>query len=203
MTDRLVFEEDGHRYYRDGVRVPSVTQVIGHAGLADYSQVPQWMLDYKADIGRAAHKAIELDHDNDLDEETVDPRVLPYVEAFRLFVAQSGFRILYTEQRLYHPRHGYAGTLDIVALDAFKRLAIVENKTTAMWFERAVACQTVAYYKAWNATHPTEQARRRYALQLRPDGTYKLHHYDYHADDFAEFLGHLETMRKEQHSDAA
>lgn len=201
-SPRLLFEPERHIYTVDGVQVPSVTQVISHAGLVDYSSVPEWMLNFKAQIGTAAHLATELDDDGDLDESSVDPRVLPYVDAYRLFREQSGFEIVSYEQRLYHPRYRYAGTCDRVVRDASKQLGILEIKTTAQHYERAVAIQTVAYWSAFNYCQPPyARARRRYALHLRGDGSYRLHRYDDHARDLAEFLGHLSEMGND--SDAA
>jgi len=191
----LTFDADTHTYCYGGQRVPSVTQVIKHAGLVDYSAVPDWMLNFKAELGRAAHSATEMDDEGDLDEASLDPRVLPYVGAYRLFREESGFEMLSSEERIVHSRYKYAGTVDRVVRDGQGHRAILELKTTAAHHERAVALQTVGYYAGWNSQHPAEErARRRYALHLRPDASYRLYRYDDHAGDLAEFLTHLKEF---------
>jgi len=59
----VVFREDSHEYYVDGVKVPSVTGLLERYsrlhGLDDYSDIPEDVLRRAAARGTALHKEIE------------------------------------------------------------------------------------------------------------------------------------------------
>jgi hypothetical protein len=187
----LTFEPEQHVYQVDGATVPSVTQVLsGFSQLIDYSSVPAFQLEFAAGRGTAAHKATELYDLGDLDEEgtreddeqrTDHIRLMPYVDAWKQFRADTGFEPSIIEQRMYHSLYGYAGTVDRIGV-LYGELAVVEIKTTAkLW--PATAIQVAAYQEAFNhGKTAKERAKRRYAVQLRPDGTYRLEQYEDPAD---------------------
>src|SRR5271170_6005235 len=108
----LEFDAATHRYTWDDKPVPGVTQVIRSALGDPFVGVPSHVLEHKRQIGVAAHKACELDALGKLDESTVHPAVLPYLEAWRAFVREAGFRIDETERRIHSELFGYAGQLD-------------------------------------------------------------------------------------------
>ncbi len=59
----VVFHEESHEYFVDGVKVPSVTEILGRYsrlhGLDDYADIPQDVLRMAAARGTALHKEIE------------------------------------------------------------------------------------------------------------------------------------------------
>ena len=59
----VVFHEESHEYFVDGVKVPSVTEILGRYsrlhGLDDYADIPQDVLRRAAARGTALHKEIE------------------------------------------------------------------------------------------------------------------------------------------------
>jgi hypothetical protein len=184
-TDSLTFRSDTHTYYADGDIVPSVTQVL--SPLVDYSMVPDFMLNYAADRGTQAHYACELFDGNDLEEETLDERLVPYLSAWKAFRRDSGFQIEANEQRLWNPRHRYAGTVDRVGILNGRRV-VLELKTTSQLMP-ATAVQCSAYMWAFNESRPKpEQARGCVAVHLRPDGSYRLMVYSNPREHFAAFL---------------
>ena len=66
--------------------------------------------------------------------------------------------------------------------------ALIDKKTTYDILP-SVGPQVAAYAEAWNETNQPK-VRRRFAVQLIPDGTYKLHECG-DATDFAVFLSAL------------
>lgn len=179
----LEFEPGGHVYTLDGNVVPSVTQVI--APIVDYSMVPDWQLQWAAERGTAAHRACELWDRGELEFSTLDERLQPYLDGWIRFRLDAAPEFTAIEQRLAHRGLRYAGTCDRVALINGVR-ALVEIKTTATLLP-ATAVQLAGYELAYNFTVPEpERARARYAVHLKPDGTYSMLRYSERAD-FDEF----------------
>lgn len=167
----LTFEHEEHVYRFNGGRVPSVTQLL--EPLINYEGVPNGILQHAADRGTAVHLATEFWDDGDLDDDSIDPEVLPYVQAWQRFRDESGFVVERSEVRVYSARHRFAGTFDCLGILRGRR-AIVEKKTTAV-LHPATAIQVSAYLKAYNEhVAPGQRIREAYSVHLRRDGTYRL-----------------------------
>jgi len=143
MPDFRYLEKE-HFYLLDGIRLPSVTEVLPYNFYGKAT-------DYHKDKGQYVHDMIHLYNLNDLDEENLDLQLKPYLEAYIKFKAEySGEGICdiksgspqpvaelqvaaYTllareglteigdkitiptyEQILYHPIYGFAGCPDII-----------------------------------------------------------------------------------------
>jgi len=189
---RLVFTEDPHEYHLDGVRIPSVTEIIGM--LTDFSFVPKDVLERASTFGRAVHKAIELYENDDLDESMLSLPLVPYLDQYKRFVSETGFTATHTEERVYSERYRYAGTLDLAGMLNHQD-AIIDTKTVSV-LHPAVGLQTAAYDHAFCEMHGLKKRKRRFALQLS-DTRYRLVEYkDQH--DFTYFAAalSLHTWRK-------
>ena len=55
----ICFDKETHTYTLDGVRLPSVTEIISRIIGNDYSEVPEKILKDKADFGNRMHEWIE------------------------------------------------------------------------------------------------------------------------------------------------
>ena len=196
----LKFDEVAHRYTFDGVVVPSVTQVL--RPLYDFGAIPPQVLQAKAAIGTAVHRACELIDADDLDDESPEGQaalapIAGYLAGYRKFKADKNPTVLANEQRLYHPLHRYAGTTD-------RRYAFgghvwdIDIKSTAS-MSPIVGLQTAAYQAMFQAQGDKTPSRRG-ALQLLPDGSYKLWEFS-DPSDFSVFLSLLTVQRfKERHA---
>lgn len=183
----VVFNAERHEYTVDGQRVPSVTQVLG--SLYDFSHVPPAVLAAKGELGTAVHIACELDDDADLDEASVSDAVRPYLDGYRLFKQHKLTRVTATEQIVSH-RLGYAGKFDL--LTEFDDARWLIDWKTPLVISPAVALQTAAYVAALppELAPPAGMKLKRAALQLKNDGTYKLHEFS-DPNDFAVFVSFL------------
>lgn len=170
MSDTLIRDEATHTYYLNGVRVPSVTQILGY--LKDFSGIPPAVLERKRQIGTATHKACELDALGELDDDTVHELIAPYLAGFRKWRAESGAVIKETETFVHHPRLRYAGQLDLIA--QLGRWGWLIDIKTAAEHSPIWAIQAAGYL----ACRHDAASLKRAALQLKPDGTYKWHPYD-------------------------
>lgn len=164
----LTFDEATHTYRYNGNVVPGVTSIL--APLTDFSRVPEHVLQAAADFGTAVHKACELDDLGELDEDSLDPALVPYLAAWRQFSAEHAVSWELIEQPVYHKALGYAGTLDRLGLvDGL--LSVLDIKSSAQLYP-SVGPQLAAYQQA--ADRPTVQ---RLAVQLKDNGAYELKAY--------------------------
>lgn len=185
-AELLEFDPASHEYRILGGRVPSVTQVL--APLADFSGIPRDVLEAKRDLGQRVHFACQLADEDDLDEESIEPDVAPYLAAWQKFLRESGAVVLANEQRVAEPMLMYAGTLDNVLMLNGEKVLV--DKKTSISLPMAVGPQTAAYQRALGDATVT----RRGALRLRPDGTYR---FDYltGSDDWSVFVACLTLLR--------
>lgn len=167
----IEFDADTHTYKLDGMIVPSVTQVL--APLNDFTRVDPDVLKRAQDFGTAVHLATELFDRDDLDEDSLDEALRPYLSAWKKFHADTQFEISEIEHRVASRSYRYAGTIDRVGFIG-NLLSIVDIKTGTA-FPASVGPQTAAYESAFKecANIPRNKRIRRLCVQLKGDGTYK------------------------------
>ncbi len=188
---QLVFYDEGHRYEVDGEEVPSVSEVAKPFSAYKYDQVDETKLEVAADRGTEVHALTQaVDDGEDLTGE-YDLALEGYLEAYRLYLLEHSVRHIARETPIHHPTLRYAGTPDAVSL-VDGTLAIVDYKAVASLNKPGVKAQLNAYRLAWEATTNTT-VDRLYALQLMPDGRYRL--YPVAMDD-ASFLHCLALWRE-------
>ncbi len=189
----ITFNAETHEYFYEGLKIPGVTRTIKDAGLIDLSKIPADILDRAQKFGTAGHKAVELDDQDNLNMESLDPALLPYLEGWRKFKKDTMFAVLSIEEPVFSKRYRYAGTLDRRGLIK-ARHTIIEIKFGIL--DPTAAIQLEAYKEAWNEGKPVkEKIKDRLVVQLCQDGTYKLppeKHYE--KSDFSVFLSAL-TLR--------
>lgn len=178
MGGEMIRLDPASHVYTDGGRVvPGVTDVIKSNGLIDDA----WFTEYARDRGQAVHAAAALDDDGLLDESTLDPAIVGYVEAWRRFKRESGFQSKWVEKVLFHPVYRYAGTVDrIGSMSGADWVIDFKTGEVLPW----VALQTAAYAIAYG------KPCRRAGVKLNNDGTYRLKEFA-DKNDGATFLAAL------------
>lgn len=198
----LTFSAADHTYRWNGDIVPSVTQCLKAAGVIDYSMIPQDVLQRASIRGTAVHLACQYFDEDRLDETTLDPEIANYLEGYKAFLLDTGFQPARIEERVYHPLHRYAGTLDRTGT-LNGQLVLVDFKTGIML--EGHRAQLAAYAMAL----PMPRRYRRFGLQLTGERSYKIHEFPIRdlARDFNVFLGALavtkQQMKAEQEGKAA
>jgi hypothetical protein len=182
----LEFDEQSHTYRLDGADLPSVTQAICEAGLVDI----RWFTEYSRWRGSAVHLACWFDDQNDLDESTVEPSLMGYVEAYRRFRENYQFETKDIEARQYHPVFRYAGTPDRVGI-VRGNPAIVDLKSGVALAGHPV--QLASYAHLPSSLNLSPYDFERVAVYLQADGTYKVKSYSRAdlANDWNVFLAAL------------
>lgn len=180
----LTFEDDVHRYTLDGVVVRSVTGVLGHSGVVDFSNVPKSILDAAMARGTNVHKAVHYYNEDDLDIDVFGqnfPGCLGYVLSWVELLKSGRLKTWLCEHRVASRTHQYAGTIDWLGL--FDRHAAIIDFATGDPMDCAKDLQTGGYMIAareW-AQEPGEHALRaflaehkfiaRYSVRLAKTGS--------------------------------
>lgn len=160
---QVEFDSVAHIYRVDGRRVPGVTEVLKENGLIN----DEWYTEASSERGRAIHLATEFDDDGDLDEETLDPGILGYVQAWRQFKFDTHPTVLQKETVVVDPFGRYAGTEDrTITFPSSRMEAVIDIKSGEPCFWHPI--QTAAYARC----HP--KPVHRYAVYLRSNGTYRM-----------------------------
>ena len=194
-ASRLVFHPDGHRYYLDGHRLPSNTEIIKAAGLID----DRWFTPESRDRGTAVHQACHFLCENDLDWATVRPDYVPYVEACADFLRTSGFISERNEFPTWSDA-GYATTPDDMGqLNGFRSLINWKTGSISKWVGLQLTGEKIAVnerigeqIEPWTGGLPYlnghPYVEKIYALELRANGRWKLHPFN-DADLSETYLG--------------
>ena len=186
------FDAQSHSYRIDDKRIPSVTEVLRLAGLVDTTGYTT----QARDRGRAVHTAIDLQTEGTLDTASLDARIAPYLAAHNHFLALSGATIVHHERRVYSPTFGFAGTLDeYVFLNGRPALIDVKTGSIPPW----VGAQLAAYLVAGIECRVLSPRSKRFALELRPDGTFRL--VEQTGNDWPVFLAALKTVQEMKRGD--
>lgn len=166
----LAFDETTHTYTWNGSVVPSVTQIL--KPLTDYGMIPADKMETARQKGLAVHKMVELHAKGDLDVETLPDWMRPVLVQWEKFVADTGFQIIFSEHRVYHPVFGYAGTLDIYG-DARGGDMLVDVKRS-FFAGPVIGLQLAGYKDALIKQEKVGGQAKRYALKLNENGPYRL-----------------------------
>lgn len=156
-------------------RRPSVTQILRAVGLAlDYDRVPAHILEHAQQRGTALHRAIQYHAEGRLELASLHPEIQPGFQAYLRFVEHTGHVPIASEVELIHPAWQFIGHPDRIGWLGPERV-VIDFKYVETVDLAGTALQVAAYALLWNAVHPTEPVTRRYTLQLRRNGTYRLH----------------------------
>lgn len=184
----LTFDSATHTYRFEERVVPSVTQVLKASGIIDYSMIPQDVLQHKAALGTAVHKACELFDLDDLDESSLTEEVSLYLESYKRWLDHTGFQSASIERRVYHSSYQFAGTLDRTGIFPDGRRGLVDFKTGIILPGHKI--QLAAY----TMTQKDPFGFSRFTLQLQSDGSIAKeqgHHADTLIEHFDVFLSAL------------
>jgi len=161
---RGTFDSVTHTYRIDGKIVPSNTQILKEAGLVDVT----WYNQHGRDRGSAVHLACHLLDEDALNWETLDAELVPYVRAYEKFKKESGFVPDLIEVPMYNYPHRYGTTVDRTGmLNGREILLELKSGGVEPWCALQLSLQ--------NECLPKKLPR--FALQIKSDGTYRLHEF--------------------------
>lgn len=112
MRPDMEFNEKDHRYFVGGRILPSVSEILEVLG-SPYDNVPKFVLEHKAKVGKALHKIFEGSWRIPIDMSEKDKRK---AQALAAWVADNQPEFLERETKTCSLEHGYAGTFDSLIL---------------------------------------------------------------------------------------
>jgi len=179
----VILNEDTHEYTRGGAYVPGVSHLLKQAGVIHDGFFTQ----ESADRGTAVHKAAQYIAQDDLDRDSIDPRIAGYVAAIDRFMRETGYVSERSEFIVEHKRFNYCGRCDdtgIMRINGAARVVYIDWKTGAKlpWHR----LQTAAYVGADKQSDGLI-FNPRVCVYLKSNGKYTM---DIHLGktDFTEFL---------------
>lgn len=184
IMSEFTFDAPSHIYRLDGKIIPSVTQIL--APLVDYSMINPAVMAAAQELGTMVHLTTELFDLGTLDESDLDPILQPYLDAWKKFRAECDFVPSTIEERMYHPTFRYCGTSDRTGMVRGKKSVVDIKKMMSLG--PVIGLQLAAYQQLHNLSGAG--VTDRYALGLRPDGTYRLQKYN-DPSDLAAFMSLL------------
>lgn len=188
-STQLVFDPIKHKYTYQGEVIPSVTQILKHAGIVDYSFIAPDVLAAAMERGSHVHLATQYLDEGDLDQDGLDPAIIGYLKAYERFKYDSGFVPDKIEEQIINLQYKYAGTIDRTGALNGKQNILLDIKTGSIpaW----TGIQLAAYAAGLGGTW------QRIGLQLNADGTYSCK--DFHnPTEFNLFLSALAIYRWKQ-----
>lgn len=171
----LDFDAPTHTYHWNGQIVPSVTQLL--SDFQDFSHVSPAVMEAAQLRGTNVHLLCQFVDEDCLDESQFTAEELSYLPAWRAFLRDARPNWSAIERPFYSRRHGYAGTPDRAGVleGIGGARGVFDIKTPAsespLW-----ALQTAGYGDLVSEWEP--DLIRRFTIQLRPDGTYRLREWD-------------------------
>ena len=167
---KITFDQENHRYYIDGVEVPSVTTVCRFLSYDQKSDKP-WLARVAADRGTRVHEACAAIDYGLYPEETED--ISGYLKAYRRFLKDYRPDWEGIEYTVGSAEIGMAGTIDRFGTLYDGRRCILDIKTGTQLHDAPLRAQLTGY-KRLLAIDRGFYPEYLYALQLSKDGTYTM-----------------------------
>ena len=189
---QLLFYDEGHRYELGGIALPSVSEIIRFMSREVYGNIEQWTLDNAASRGTRVHRATQaLDVYGQVE---CDEEIAPYVQAYLKFRKEHKPQWDIIEKPMHHESLHYAGTIDRAGTLA-GQYTLVDIKAQEAVKRPLVGAQLNGYALMLPSTVALA------CLQLRKNGTYKLHSIPMDATTFmACHTLHTAMQRKRKES---
>ena len=168
-----------HEYWLDGVKIPSVSDILKGTGLIDYSGVRASVMENARQFGTAVDLACQLFDENDLDPDYNDPKVMPRLEGWQKFCREWEFKPLLVAKPMSHVLNGmaYGMTPDRYGICKLGNVVIDIKNTAEVMASHAI--QLAAYIQPFKIEG---NGVNRFVVQLQ-DGGYKLHEFKDRQDE--------------------
>ena len=174
----LTFDKENHSYFLDGRIIPSVTQILTQSGILD----KRFFKPGAAERGTRVHSLCEQIANGEPPEEENG-----YTEAFKSFLKDARIEPVATEH-IGYSSSGFAGTIDLIA--SFRgETAIFDVKTGV--YQEWWPLQLAGY-----ALLLENENIRRFSLEIKDTGKYKLTEYKNNNEDIGGFLNAFDVYKE-------
>ena len=173
LKEGIEFQESEHIYSKNGIVLPSVTQIMQPLYEQVYGKADSDASDNGKSKGKEIHRAI--DDYCEFGMIDISEEYKPYLDNFIRYIDEHQYEVVASEVMLWHPVYGYAGKIDIIVRNPKGEFVLIDNKTGDLQ-PKLHAVQLQAYTDMWSANKMPEIAFK-VALGLSDKG-YKEHRYD-------------------------
>lgn len=173
LKNEIEFNEKDHIYMKNGIVLPSVTQIMQPLYEQVYGKADSDASDNGKSKGKEIHRAI--DDYCEFGMIDISEEYKPYLDNFIRYIDEHQYEIVASEVMLWHPVYGYAGKIDIIVRNPKGEFVLIDNKTGDLQ-PKLHAVQLQAYTDMWSANKMPEIAFK-VALGLSDKG-YKEHRYE-------------------------
>lgn len=158
----IEFIEDGHIYLKDGVIVPSVSEILHFIFPDKYKNVDKEILNKKAEYGSTVHLAIEcLEEAKELPQ--LDKNQEFSIRQWQYLKEKYNINVIIQEQMIHYDDN-YAGRFDMVA-NVNGYLSLCDIKTTATLDKEYLSWQ-LSFYELANESMYHTRFDKLYAIWL-------------------------------------
>ena len=159
----IEFIEDGHIYLKDGVIIPSVSEILHFVFPDKYAGIDKEILDKKAEYGSKIHEAIEC---------VEQGKTLPELDSIQEFSINQYQRLkeknnieVIAQEQMIHFKDKYCGRFDMTAkVNGFYSLCDI--KTTATLDKEYLSWQLSFYELAFVSMYGMSPFEKLYAIWL-------------------------------------
>jgi len=172
----FTYRDEDHSYWVEGVKIPSVTQVISSMGFSDFSKVNPEKLEWASNRGKAVHETCRLFDMGILDFTTVGLEIIPYLNAWKKFKEGFNVELLpeWIENRSVCEKYRFGFCTDRVA-KIYNKFGVIDLKTSET--PSPVAGLQTSGYKIGVEQETKLKIQFRWAIHLGSDGNFKLQEY--------------------------
>lgn len=182
---QIDFDEEKHEYSVNGVKVPSVSEILAPLSAERYAELNPAMLRSAAARGTAVHEACELiDYGA---EPEIEPDIAGYVAAYYDFLQTYKPKWEKIEQIVCAYKYlpfGYPDEDNVLFCGTLDRYGIIDGKPAVLDIKTyaslttdsliQASCQTAMYYTAVAEEKMEDLIANRYVLHLKKDGSWRL-----------------------------
>lgn len=165
------FDEESHTYTVGGREKESVTDILKEFG---FQPRIRYCTDEGMWRGQQIHKALEFYHKGTLNVNSLDPLIRPYLDAWRLFEAETGFQAWGWETALWDPTSDRCGRPDVYG-QCSDEIWVLDYKSGGV--DPVTGLQLAAYQSMLcnlGLIPIGKKPIKRFAIQLKPTGRYNI-----------------------------
>ncbi|MCI8575833.1 MAG: hypothetical protein HFI09_05120 [Bacilli bacterium] len=176
----IEFIEEGHLYLKDGIIIPSVSEILHFIFPDKYKGIDRQILNKKAEYGSKIHESIEMLEENikvmNLEEAiyvTIQSQQLKSISVFSLkqyirLKEKNKIQVLEQEQIINY-KDDYAGRFDMITR-VNEEFCLCDIKTTAVLDKEYLSWQLSFYELAHMTMYGTVRFEKLYAIWLPKKG---------------------------------
>lgn len=171
-NDIFEFDKTTHTFKLNGIKIPSVTQILDSAGFNEGIKfIPKDVLDAASDLGTKVHRTTEMYDKNILDVDSLHPVLRNYLTQWIKFRKDFDFVPSEIELIKYHSLYKYAGIIDRIGASRGK-LTLIDIKSGI--YVKSHEIQTAGYEILYNENlSPKDHIKQRLLVYISED-SYKV-----------------------------